>query len=156
MTTGRESVPADPELFRGLIDPATPTARVDHFLRAAAEFTARPREDGRVRTTLTFTESSPALAALRRTGPVRTGAKPGRCPSASQGIISVRQRLLPLDVEALHRIHNQVRRILTALLHVQHLLQMFHAKEHDDLPVLAVDGVPLEVGRVVGLLRRHH
>jgi hypothetical protein len=64
-----------------------------------------------------------------------------------------RARLLPLDVEALYRVHDQVRRILAALHHVQHLLEVLHGQERDDLAVLAVHAVPLQVRRMIGLSR---
>jgi hypothetical protein len=59
----------DPDRFRGLIELGLAThpdrLRVDRFLRAGAEFTATPVDDGNVLITLTFTERSPTLAAIR-------------------------------------------------------------------------------------------
>lgn len=60
--------------------------------------------------------------------------------------------LLPLDVEALHCIHDEIRRILAAFLHVEHFLEVLNAEEQDHLLLLAPHGIPLDMRR--GVRRR--
>jgi hypothetical protein len=59
----------DPERIRGLIELGLAQhpdrVRVDHFLRAGAEFTLYRLDEGDVRITLEVTDRSPELAAMR-------------------------------------------------------------------------------------------
>jgi hypothetical protein len=93
----------DPERFRGLIELGLAThpdrLRVDRFLRAGAEFTAYPVDDGKVRITLEITERSPDLAAVRAEV---SGGKIELLDAAEYG---VRLRVIQAPLSAVKRIN---------------------------------------------------